>query len=204
MSKFIGYVREKHDYYMDKAVFLDRDGTINEERSYLYRIEDFAYMDGAVEALHILEELGYLLIIITNQSGIARGYYTEEEFLRLNQWMIKDLKQKGIHIAEVYFCPHHPDGIVKKYAVMCGCRKPGTEFFWKAQKIFQIDMARSYAIGDRMRDISICRESGVQGIILGESGKDIPNSGNEDARGTIWRCASLFEATERITEESKR
>lgn len=189
---------------MQKAVFLDRDGTINEERNYLYRIEDFVYMDGVIEALHILEELGYLLIIITNQSGIARGYYTEEEFLQLNRWMIDDLRQRGIHISEVYYCPHHPDGIVKKYAAICGCRKPGTELFWKAQKTFQIDMGRSYAIGDRMRDISICRESGVQGIILGKSEEKIPNIGKQDNRGTIWRCVSLFEAVGRIVEENNK
>ena len=189
--------------YMNKAVFLDRDGTINEERNYLYRIEDFAYMDGVIEALHFLKELGYLLIVITNQSGIARGYYTEEEFLRLNQWMLEDLEQKGIHISEVYYCPHHPDGIVKKYVARCRCRKPGTELFWKAQEAFQIDMGRSYAIVDKMRDVSICRESGVQGIILGESGNDKSNISKPDGQGTIWRCGSLFEAAERITKENK-
>ena len=189
---------------MQKAVFLDRDGTINIEKNYLYRIEDFEYVDGAIEALHILDELRYLLIIITNQSGIARGYYTEEEFLHLNQWMIEDLKQKGVHISEVCFCPHHLNGIVKKYAVKCRCRKPGTELFWQAQEKFRIDMGRSYAIGDKMRDVSICQESDVQGILLGESGNDIPNIDKQDVQGTIWRCGNLFEAAKRIAEESKK
>lgn len=188
---------------MNKAVFLDRDGTINIEKNYLCRIEDFQYINGAIEALQILEKLGYLLIIVTNQSGIARGYYTEKEFLRLNQWMIKDLEQKGIHIAKVYFCPHHPDGIIKKYAAVCRCRKPATGLFWKAQEAFQIDMERSYAIGDKMRDVSICRESGIQGIILGEAGDDVSNIDKQDVRKTIWRFDSLFDAAERIAENCK-
>lgn len=192
---------------MNKAVFLDRDGTINIEKNYLYRIEDFEYIDGAIEALHILEKLGYLLIIITNQSGIARGYYAEEDFLRLNQWMLEDLKQKGIHIAEVYFCPHYPNGIIKKYAVVCRCRKPGTELFWQAQERFRINMKQSYAIGDKMRDIVICQESNVQGIFLSGAGYDIPNvntdTGKAGAQGMIWQCGSLFDAAERIAAENK-
>ena len=85
---------------MKKAVFLDRDGTINVDHGYLYRREDFIYTEGAVEALRILEELGYLLIIVTNQSGIARGYYSEEDFDKLNQWMLRDLAQKGVRVAK--------------------------------------------------------------------------------------------------------
>lgn len=186
---------------MQKAVFLDRDGTINVEKNYLCRIEEFEYMERAVEALRVLERLGYILIIITNQSGIARGYYTEGDFLRLNQWMVEDLRRKGIHIAGVYFCPHHPDGIVKRYAVRCGCRKPGTELFWRAQEAFRIDMWRSYAAGDKMRDVAVCRESGVQGILLGESGDDILNAGTGDGVRGIWKCRDLYEAAERIARK---
>lgn len=190
---------------MQKAVFLDRDGTINIEKNYLYRIEDFEYIDGAVEALHILEGLGYLLIVITNQSGIARGYYTEEDFEYLNQWMLTDLVQKGIHIAQIYHCPHYSGGVVKKYAVECGCRKPGTKLFWQAQKEFWIDMNYSYAIGDNMRDISVCLESSVQGIILDKSGQDFFAEGKgETVERTIWQCRDLYEAAMRIAKEENK
>lgn len=190
---------------MQKAVFLDRDGTINIEKNYLYRIEDFEYMDGAVEALHILEELGYLLIVITNQSGIARGYYTEEDFWRLSQWMRMDLMRRGIHIAKVYHCPHYPDGIIKKYSVECSCRKPKAKLFWQAQKEFQIDMNQSYAIGDKMRDISICRESNIQGIILTGSVQDFSaGSKGKMPERTIWQYHNLYEAAGRIAKEDNK
>lgn len=95
---------------MSKAVFLDRDRTINVDRAYLSKIEDFEYIHGAAEGLRILQEAGFTLIITTNQSGITRGYYSEEDFLELNNWMLIDLKKKGIKIAKVYYCPHHPNG----------------------------------------------------------------------------------------------
>lgn len=155
---------------MRKAVFLDRDGTINVDRGYLYRIEDFTYIDGAAEALRMLAGLGYLLVVVTNQSGIARGYYTEEDFDRLNRWMLRDLADKGIPVAKTYFCPHHPMGKVAGYRMECGCRKPGTGMFWQAQREWGIDMERSFAVGDRLRDLSVCRECGVQGILLGGEG----------------------------------
>ena len=99
---------------MNKAVFLDRDGTINVDKEYLSRIEAFEYLPGTIEGLKILQDAGYLLIIVTNQSGIARGYYREEDYLNLENWMVNDLAQKGIKISASYYCPHHPNGKVVK------------------------------------------------------------------------------------------
>ena len=150
------------------AVFLDRDGTINEDRNYLYRIEDFQYKDGVIEGLKRLSELGYLIFIITNQSGIARGYFTEEDYLRLNEWMIKDLRDKGVNIVKTFYCPHLPEGVVKKYSIHCKCRKPGTQLFWDAAREFNVAMDGSFAIGDRTRDLTIVNESETRGILISD------------------------------------
>ena len=186
---------------MKKAVFLDRDGTINVDHGYLYRREDFIYTEGAVEALRILEELGYLLIIVTNQSGIARGYYSEEDFDKLNQWMLRDLAQKGVRVAKTYFCPHYPQGKIERYAVECECSKPGTGMFRKAQKEWDLDMEQSFAVGDRLRDLSICYEYGVQGIWLG--GDDTNRAGQGMVR-PLWTAENLLQAAEKITLAIRR
>ena len=153
---------------MNKAVFLDRDGTINVDKDYLHKISDFEYIDGVLEALLSITEMGFLIVIVTNQSGIARGYYGEDDFRKLNDWMIQDLKAKGINIAGVYYCPHLPDGSVSKYAIECSCRKPATGLFWRAKKELNIDMDKSVAIGDKIRDLSICLETKAHGILLKE------------------------------------
>ncbi len=156
------------------AVFLDRDGTINVDKGYLCQIEDFEYLEGAVEGLRHLKEWGYLLVVVTNQSGIARGYYRKEDFQKLTEWMLSDLRAKGVPIDRVYYCPHHPEGIIKEYAITCDCRKPGTGLFYRAAKELSIDLGRSIAIGDKERDLAICNETGVAGILL--SGR---NTGEE-------------------------
>lgn len=171
---------------MKKAIFLDRDGTINIDKDYLFKVEDYEYIEGAVEGLRALTQMGYLLIIITNQSGIARGYYTEEDYLRLESWMLDDLKDKGIDISGVYYCPHHPEASIIQYKKECKCRKPGTELFWKAQRDFDIDMNHSFAIGDRSRDLCICKESGVKGILLN---KDLKRDGYVGT-DKIYTCAN--------------
>ena len=150
----------------NKAVFLDRDGTINVEKHYLYRQEDFEYIPGVIDALRKLQELGYILIIISNQSGIARGYYTEEDYKRLDDWMKDDLKQKGINITASYYCPHHPEAKIIEYRCECKCRKPGTELFRKAKEDYNIDMGASLAIGDKVRDLAICMGEDVKGFLL--------------------------------------
>lgn len=187
---------------MNKVVFLDRDGTINVEKNYLYKIEEFEYIDGAVDALRILQDLGYMLIIITNQSGIARGFYTEADFLQLNHWMIEDLREKGVQIEKVYYCPHHPEGVIAEYSGACDCRKPGTGLFWQAQKELQIDMAKSYAIGDKIRDLAICKESDVHGILLDDrEKKSISNRMNAmSGAEQIHSCSNILEAAEWILE----
>ena len=150
----------------NKAVFLDRDGTINVDNHYVYRVADFKYIDGVLDALKELTNMGYILVVITNQSGIARGYYSEKEYIAIDEWMKKDLLDKGIKITKSYYCPHYKNGSIKDYSIECNCRKPKTGLFWKAMEELNINMNRSFSVGDKLRDLSVCKESGVKGILL--------------------------------------
>ena len=132
----------------NKAIFLDRDGVINEEVSYLSSPNDFRFIDGSIEALKILKSLGYLLIVITNQAGIARGYFTEETLQQIHQKMIKGLKSKNFSLDDIYYCPHHPN-----YTGPCECRKPKPGMILDAAKKYDIALEQSYMIGDTLKDI---------------------------------------------------
>lgn len=144
---------------MNKAVILDRDGTINEDYGYVHKIEDFKFIDGAIEGLQRLYENGYMLVIITNQSGIGRGYYTEKEYDILTNYMLNELKKNNIVVTRVYHCPHTKED-------NCKCRKPKLELFYNAIEDLNIDMSKSYAIGDKERDLSICDYTKIEGILL--------------------------------------
>lgn len=160
---------------MQKAAFLDRDGVINVDHGYVHTKEDFEWIPGVKEAARMLHEAGYLLIVVTNQSGIARGMFTEEEFLDLDSYMREEFAKAGAPIARTYYCPHHPQGIVPKYSITCNCRKPAPGLFLKAIKEFDIDPAQSVAFGDSLRDISAAEKSGVGGrILLGKNGTNKP------------------------------
>ena len=154
-----------------KAIFLDRDGTINVEKDYLFRISDFGFLPGVIPALRMLQEAGYLLIIITNQSGIARGYYTEDDYQKLNNWMVETLSSQGVKISGAYYCPHHPTATVEKYRVDCDCRKPKLGMYEKAIADFNIDLCLSYAIGDKIRDCAICNFTDCHGFLISHNEK---------------------------------
>lgn len=156
---------------MRKAIFLDRDGTINVEKHYLYKIEDFEFIPGALEGLEMLQDAGYLLIVITNQSGIGRGFYTEKDLKLLNDWMICTLKGKGINLTAVYYCPHLPDAPLAKYRKECDCRKPKLGLFEQAISDYGIDLNESYAIGDKIRDLGICAQTSCRGFLVGRNEK---------------------------------
>lgn len=152
---------------MQKALFLDRDGVINVEKDYLYKKEDFEFIEGILELCSHYQSLGYLLIVVTNQSGIARGYYSQEDFFHLTQWMVDQFSQHGITLTKVYHCPHHPE-----ISGMCGCRKPSPGMLLEAQKKFDIDMSHSLMIGDKERDIEAALNAGIaETYLLDESGE---------------------------------
>ncbi len=150
---------------MNKAVFFDRDGTLNEEVHYLHKIEDFKWIEGAIDAIKYCNDNGYLAIVITNQSGVARGYYPESDIMKLYDWMNTDLAKCGAHLDGIYYCPHHPTGKVKEYAIECDCRKPKPGMLFKAQKDHNIDLKSSYLIGDSARDVECAEAAGVKGIM---------------------------------------
>ncbi|MDY0123291.1 D-glycero-beta-D-manno-heptose 1,7-bisphosphate 7-phosphatase [Sulfurimonas sp.] len=141
---------------MKKALFLDRDGVINIELNYLYKIEDFKFIDGIFELCRHYQDLGYLIIVVTNQSGIARNYYDESDFEKLTTWMIEEFAKNGIKITKVYHCPHHPEISGK-----CSCRKPEPGMILEAQKEFDIDLKSSILVGDKERDIEAAIEAGI-------------------------------------------
>lgn len=189
---------------MNKAVFLDRDGTINVEKHYLYKIEDFEFLPGAIEGLKMLQDAGYMLIVITNQSGIARGYYTEEDFCILNGWMTATLKKNGVVINGVYYCPHLPDAVIEKYKAVCDCRKPAMGLYKMAVKDFNIDIDYSWAVGDKMRDCSICADFGCRGFLIGNSEtKKVLEQVRLGEYKKVRYAVDLLEAARFIVEDKK-
>lgn len=147
---------------MNKAVFFDRDGVINHDPGdYTYLIEEFTINGGIIPSLKKLYHHGYLLILITNQGGIAKGIYTQNHVEAIHTHLISELKKDGIELTEIYYCPHHSD--VEK----CLCRKPGSLLIEKAIARFNIDSSKSYMIGDKNRDIEAAEKAGVKGIKVG-------------------------------------
>ena len=151
---------------MNKAVFLDRDGVINLKGNsyYISREEEFFFNKGVFEALSYFSGKGYLLIIITNQGGIARGIFTIAHLEKLHGFMMSELESAGIKLAKIYYCPHHPD------IESCRCRKPGTLLFEKAIEEFDIDPTQSFMIGDSEIDIIPAEKLGITGILLPTNG----------------------------------
>lgn len=151
---------------VNKAVFLDRDGVINVEKDYAYKIEDFEFLPGVFEAVKRFNSLGFIVVVVTNQSGIARGYYTDGDFWRLTEYMLKEFGKHGAKIAKVYRCPHGPsDG--------CSCRKPLPGMFLTAKNELNIDMKNSWMIGDKEGDVEAALAAGVGQTILVRSGHKI-------------------------------
>lgn len=164
---------------------MDRDGTINIDSGYVARREDFQLIPGAAEGMKLLQDSGYQLVIVTNQSGIARGYYTQEQFLELCAYMDELLSRYGIRKIPVYYCPHIGED--------CGCRKPKTGLFYEAARQLDIDFASSWAIGDKERDLAICRVEPVRGILLAHSPSE-----------RYFTCRDLLEAAEWIAQKAER
>lgn len=140
----------------NKALFLDRDGTINKEKNYVYKIEDFEFIEGIFELVRSYEQRGFLIIVITNQAGIARGLYSEAEYEELTGWMTGKFLENGIRITKVYHCPHHPD-----YTGICNCRKPEPGMILQAIDEFNINPEESVLIGDKKSDILAGKNAGI-------------------------------------------
>jgi len=150
---------------MRRAVFLDRDGTINVEKDYLYRIEDFQFIPGAPEAVSMLNQAGFMVIVVSNQSGVARGYYTEEDVDVLHRHISEELLKSDAHINSWLYCPHHPSG-KGSYSLPCNCRKPLPGMLKDAAKRFGIDLTNSIMIGDKLVDVEAAVAAGCMPILV--------------------------------------
>lgn len=149
-----------------KAVFFDRDGVLNVDVDYLYKIEDLKWIDGALEAIVKLTKLDYKIFIVTNQSGIARGYYTVEQMEKLHKYMSKKIIELGGSVEKIYYCPHHPEGKIAEYTCVCNCRKPKPGMLLQAMAEYSIDKTKSFLIGDSKRDIEAAEAAGIKGYLF--------------------------------------
>ena len=155
---------------MNRAVFFDRDGVLNEEVGYLHEIERFKWIDGAREAVKLCNEKNFLAVVVTNQGGIAKALYTARDVDVLHSFMQESLAEIGAHIDGFYYCPHHIDGTIKELSVECDCRKPKPGLILRACKDFDIEPARSIMFGDKERDIGAERAAGLRAGILFKGG----------------------------------
>ncbi|KAA8997593.1 D-glycero-beta-D-manno-heptose 1,7-bisphosphate 7-phosphatase [Affinibrenneria salicis] len=177
------------------AIFLDRDGTINVDHGYVHEIDQFQFIDGVIDALRELKDMGFALVLVTNQSGIARGLFTEEQFMRLTEWMDWSLADREVDLDGIYFCPHHPDAALEEYRQTCDCRKPEPGMFLAAKQEMNIDMAASYMVGDKPEDMQAAIAAGVGTRVLVRTGKPVTESGEALAD---WVIDSLADLPQRI------
>jgi len=171
----------------NKAVFLDRDGTIARDVHYCRRVEDFELLPTVPEAIKLLNANGFKVVVITNQSGIARGYFTDETLAQIHRKMEEELAEQGAHVDAIYYCPHHPDG-------GCECRKPKTALFLQAVKDLHIDISRSFVIGDMQMDIDAGKALGCKTVLVTTG----PQGRNSIIDPPDYAADSLLEATKWI------
>ncbi len=184
---------------MNKAVFLDRDGTLNKDVNYLTDIKDLEIFPCAFEAISLIRKAGFLPIVITNQSAVARGMMSENDLQAINHEFMKRFAEASAPLEAIYSCPHHPHGH-PPYNIACRCRKPGTELFEKAAAHFGIDMAESWAIGDKMRDLTGPASLGCQAALISD-GMNIGDVEQAQARG-FSVCRDVLEAARIICGKS--
>lgn len=151
---------------MTPAVFLDRDGTINEQMGYINHISRFQLLPGAAEAIGKLNRAGIPVVVVTNQSGLARGYFPESLLVAVHEKMKKQLAEKGAHVDGIYICPHHPEAKEEKFRQNCNCRKPQNGLFEAAAKDLHIDLTRSYVVGDRWSDLKAADKCRAKGVLV--------------------------------------
>lgn len=180
-----------------KAIFLDRDGTINIDHGYVHKIDDFHFIEGSIEALEELKNMGYLLVLVTNQSGIARGYFSEDEFLQLTEWMDWSLADRNVDLDGIYYCPHHPEGL-GEYRQDCDCRKPKPGMLLQAIEELNIDPAQSFMVGDKVEDLKAAVSANVKYKVLVKTGKTVTQAGEQLADYVLDSIADLPRIIKRL------
>ncbi|MFQ5879397.1 MAG: D-glycero-alpha-D-manno-heptose-1,7-bisphosphate 7-phosphatase [Dehalococcoidia bacterium] len=180
---------------MVSAVFLDRDGTINRDVSYCSRPQEVALLPGVAQAIRAFNRLGLKVVVITNQSGVARGYFDEAMLAQIHIEMERRLAAQGARIDAIYYCPHHPDD-------GCPCRKPGTALAWRAARELEIDVASSWVVGDAVTDVAMGRRLGCRTILLTSSGES-PSAATADLLvPDLGAAARHMEEVIRVTQGS--
>lgn len=191
---------------MERIIFLDRDGTLNEEVNYLYRKEDLRILEGVPEAIRMLREHGYRIVVVTNQAGVARGYYQEEDVDRLHAYMNELLEKQSAGVDYFFYCPHHPEHGIGKYKTVCHCRKPETGMFEMAEQYYEVDKACSWMIGDKLIDVQAGRNYGVRTVLVGtgygadEHRKQQELAGEKGALPYDFYAETLIDAARGILE----
>jgi D-glycero-D-manno-heptose 1,7-bisphosphate phosphatase len=177
-----------------KAVFLDRDGVINVDKGYIHRWENFEFLPGAIEAMRRFEQAGFALIVVTNQSGIARGFFSVVQYEDLTSKIRRYLTHQGVHLTAIYHCPHYKDGVIEDLSIQCACRKPEPGMLLQAMHDYDLDMAQSVLVGDKIADIEAARAAGVAKAFLVAPGMDDSNlvDGAESVVGSLFDCADLL------------
>lgn len=204
-------MEEKEIKKGQKVIFLDRDGTMNEEVHYLHKPRDFILLSGVADAVLRFNKAGYQVVVVTNQAGVARGYYSEVDVMRLHEYLNEVLAESGAHVDYFYYCPHHPEHGVGEYKKNCLCRKPGIGMFQEAEKAFEngVNKEDSYMIGDKLLDIEAGHRYGIKSILVGTGyGKEIyenkmndskmNDKGKCDERGYDYYAADLMAAADFI------
>lgn len=149
----------------NRVAFLDRDGILNVDKGYLYKIEELEWMPNAIMAVKLLCSLNYKVVVVTNQSGIARGYYTVEDMEKLHRYMAQEIAKAGGKISHFYYCPHYKEGIVPEYAVECNCRKPKPGMILQGIRDFNANLDESFVIGDSRKDVDAATAAGLKGFL---------------------------------------
>lgn len=185
------------------AVFLDRDGTINEQMGYINHLSRFILLPGAADGIRLLNERRFRVIVVSNQSGVARGYFPIELVDQVHARMQALLEAKGAWVDDIFFCPHHERGVVNAFRQRCTCRKPRVGLIDRARDRYDIDMRRSYVVGDRCVDLEMAHRAGLAGILVrtgygrGEMDYVLPHSPVQPARV----AENLLEAARWIVEK---
>jgi D-glycero-D-manno-heptose 1,7-bisphosphate phosphatase len=181
------------------AAFLDRDGVINVDSGHVHRVSDFHFMPDVINACRNLYSAGYKLIVVTNQAGIAHGYYDERAFEELSSWMSERFIEAGAPLADIYYCPHHPSGSVAKFTRVCSCRKPAPGMITRAVQEHRIDVLSSFLVGDKESDLEAAKRAGLRAGYL-----VTPAAGAENRSGSSGEFRSLAEVVRHVLGKSYR
>ncbi len=184
---------------MNKAAFFDRDGVINIDYGFVGQIENYDFIEGVPQALRYLKDLGYLLVLVTNQSGIARGKYTEADFFKVTSFMQANLSLYGACFDKICFCPHHPNADLIQYRCECECRKPKSGMFFEAQRELDIDLHQSLMFGDHATDLFAAKNAGITSLFLVGT-----HLSEESAKIREAKCSkTLLESVKILKNENK-